>query len=64
MENATLNDVNKTLIILKKEMEYIKRMLEEGNLELEENVKEAVSESRKRDYRKFKTQEQIEQEFL
>ncbi len=64
MEKITLEKVNSNILILKKELDSIKEILEESELELNDGVKGAIVESRKRDVSEFKTQEEIEHKFL
>lgn len=64
MANITLEQVNKNVILIKKELDNIKEILEEDNLELRDEVKVQIEESRKRNISKFKTQEEIEKRFL
>ena len=64
MVNVTLNQVNLNVLDLKKELDYIKLLIEESDLELKDEVKSAIKESRKRPISGFKTQEEIEDKFL
>lgn len=64
MTEVTLEHVNKNVLNLKKELDEIKEMLEESNLELAEEVKVDIEESRKRPASAFKTQKEIEEKFL
>jgi hypothetical protein len=64
MINVTLNQINENILTLRKEVIEIKVLLEESNLELKDEVKGAIKESRKRHLSEFKTQEEIERKFL
>ena len=64
MVEVTLEQVNKNVLLLKEEVEDIKEMLEESALELNEEVKTAVMESRRRPLSEFKSQKEIEKKFL
>ena len=64
MVNVTLNHVNRNVLILKKELDEIKELLEESTLELKDDVKTKIEESRKRPISEFKTQEEMEKKFL
>ena len=64
MEQVTLEQVNKNVLLLKEELDEIKGLLEENNLELTEEVKKEILQSRKKPIREFKTQADIEKKFL
>ena len=64
MANITLNQVNENILSLKKEVDDIKGLLEESNMELRDEVKNEIKESRKRSISEFKTQNEIEKKFL
>ena len=64
MEQITLEKVNENILILKKEVDEIKEMLEESDLELKDEVKAQIEESRKKSISDFKSQEEIEKKFL
>ena len=64
MAQITLEQANKNILKLKEEMEEIKELIEESNLELRDEVKAQIKESRKRPISEFKTQEEIEKKFL
>jgi len=64
MNQITLEQVNQNVLNLKKEMDEIKELLEESNLELKDEVKVQIEESRKRPISGFKSQEDIEKKFL
>ena len=63
METITLEQVNKNILNLKRELEEIKELLEESNMELTDEVKTQIMESRKRPASEFKSQEEIEKKF-
>ena len=64
MTQVTLEQVNKNVLELKKEVDDIKELLEEATLELTDEVKACIEESRRRPIATFKTQEEIEKKFL
>ena len=64
MAEVTLKKINENIIGLKKELDYIKEILEESNLELRDEIKKQIDESRKRPISDFKTQDEIEKKFL
>lgn len=64
MVEVTLEKINENVLILKKEVDEIKEMLEESDLELKGEVKAQIEESRKRPVSEFKSQEEIEKKFL
>ena len=64
MENVTLNEINRNVLMIKRELDYLKMLIEESELELSDDVIVAIEESRKKDTGKFKTQSEIEDEFL
>jgi hypothetical protein len=64
MAEVTLEQVNKNVLELKKELDEVKELLEESTLEFAEEVKAQVERSRKRPISEFKTQEEIEKKFL
>ncbi|MEK6907052.1 MAG: hypothetical protein AABW45_00850 [Nanoarchaeota archaeon] len=63
MEMVTLQKINENVLSLKKELEDIKEILEEGTLDLRDGVKLQIKESRKRPLKEFKTQKEIEKKF-
>ena len=64
MAQITLQEVNKNILLLKKEMDEIKDLLQESDLELTDAVKAQIEHSRKRSPSEFKTQEELEKQFL
>ncbi|MDO8537540.1 MAG: hypothetical protein Q7S21_01520 [archaeon] len=64
MEKVTLEQVNRNVLSLKKEMDELKELLEERELELTDKVKSQIIESRKRPISEFKSQKEIEKKFL
>lgn len=64
MAEVTLEQVNKNILIVKKEIDEIKELIKESNLELKDEVKAQIKKSRKRPVSEFKTQEEIEKKFL
>lgn len=61
---VTLEQVNDNILSLKREIDDIKELLEEANLNLTDEVKARIEESRKRPVSEFKTQREIEKKFL
>ena len=64
MAKVTLEQVNRNILVLKEEMDEVKQLLVESNLELTDEVKSQIEESRKRPSSEFKSQEEIEKKFL
>ena len=64
MEKVTLEELNKNILNVKEELDEIKGIIEESNLELRDEVKVQILESRKRKESEFKTQKEIEKKFL
>ncbi len=64
MENLALDNINKNLVLLRREVETIKEILEEDNLELADDVKREIEESRKRSISEFISQKEMEKKFL
>ena len=64
MSEVTLQEVNENILSLKREMDDIKELLEEANLELRDEVKLQIEESRKRPVSEFKSQKELEKKFL
>jgi len=64
MEQITLEQVNNNVLVLKREIEDIKDILEEDDLELKDEVKTQIEESRRRNSSEFKSQKEIEKKFL
>ena len=64
ISNVTLEQINKNVLMIKKELDEIKELLEESNLELRDDVKKSIEESRNRSVSQFKTQKDIEKRFL
>ena len=64
MEQVNLEQVNKNVLLLKEELDEIKKLLEENDLELAEEAKIQILRSRKRQIHEFKTQAEIEKKFL
>ena len=64
MAGVTLEKINENILGLKKDIDKIKEILEESNLELTEEVKAKITESRKRPIAQFKSQAEIEKKFL
>ena len=64
MANVTLEQINTNILDLKREVDELKELLKETNLELADEVKAQIEESRKRHGSQFKTQKEIEKKFL
>ena len=60
----TLEQVNKNILEVKQELEKIKGYLEEDSMELTDDVKKQIEESRKRPISSMKSQKEIEKKFL
>lgn len=63
MTQVTLEQVNKNVLQIKKELDELKEIVTESNLELTDEVKTAIEASRKRPISTFKTQKEIETKF-
>ena len=61
MENVTLEQINKNIILLGVELERIARIVEEQSLDLEDDLEFEISESRKK--KKFISHEEMIKEF-
>ncbi len=64
MTTVTLEKINENILSLKQELDGIKELLEESRLELRDEVKAEIRESRKRQPSTFKSQEEMEKKFL
>ncbi|MEK6812937.1 MAG: hypothetical protein AABX86_02365 [Nanoarchaeota archaeon] len=64
MVTVTLEQVNKNILDLKKELDEMKEILEESQLPLTQKVQQQLALSRKRHFSQFKTQTEIEKKFL
>ncbi len=64
MEAVTLEQVNENILVLMREVDDIKEILEESSLELTDSVKESIKESRARGHSQFISQEEMEKKFL
>ena len=63
MEEITLKQVNENILTLRRQLDMIREMIEESSLELSEESKDKIIESRNRPISQFKTQEEIEKRF-
>jgi hypothetical protein len=63
-EAITLKEIHKDLKALRKDVKEIKDFIEESSLELSNEAKGQINESRKRDKGEFLSQEEIEKKFL
>jgi hypothetical protein len=63
-EAVSLKDISKDLKALRKEVKEIRDYIEEGGLELSDEAREQIRDSRKRDKKEFLSQEEIEKKFL
>ena len=63
METVTLNQVNQNILFLQREVERIRDLLEEGQLELDESVVKEIEDSRKRQKKEFISHEDMKKEF-
>ncbi len=64
MEKVTLEQVNRNVLSLKREVDELKELLLESHLELTDDVKIAIDESRKKPLSTFRSQQEIEERFL
>jgi len=64
MATVTLEQINENILSLKQEIDEIKELLEESQLELREEVKTQITESRKLPSSEFKSQKEMEKKFL
>lgn len=64
MTAVTLEQINKNILTLKKDVDELKELIAESSLELTDSVKAQIEESRKRPVSQFKTQKDIEKKFL
>lgn len=64
MQAITLKQINRNILLVKREVDDIREMLEESKLELADEVKAQIEESRKRPHSQFRSQEEIEKKFL
>jgi len=63
-EAITLKEIHKDLKALRKDVKEIKDYIEESGLELSDEAKDQINESRKRDKREFLSQEEIAKKYL
>jgi hypothetical protein len=63
MENVTLEQVNRNILKLKEELDGIKDLLEERDLELEDDVIEEIKDSRNRSEDELVSHEDMRKEF-
>ena len=64
MDTVTLKQVNENVLALRHEIDEIKELLEESQMELRDEVKSQIEESRKRPASGFISQEEMEKKFL
>ena len=64
MSTATLEQVNENILAVKQELDEIKDYIKEESMELSDETKNKIDESRKRHISEMKTQEEIERKFL
>lgn len=62
MEHVTLERIHEDLLMIKKEIDYIKAMIEE-DFELADGVVEEIEKSRKRQKKEFVSHEDMKKEF-
>lgn len=62
MGTITLDEIHKDLVKLKKDMEHIKRIIDE-DFELNDDVVKDIRESRKRPKNEFISHEEMKKEF-
>ncbi|MAE43344.1 hypothetical protein CMO93_06215 [Candidatus Woesearchaeota archaeon] len=64
MATVTLETIHKDILSMKKELHEIKSYMKEDELELTDETKKQITESRNRDDSEFISQEEIERKFL
>ena len=64
MQKVTLEQVNRNILSLKKEMDELKELIEENNLDLSEEAKKQIIESRKRPISEFISHNEVKKKFL
>jgi len=62
--STTLDKVNDNITALRKEVNELKQIIEEDRLELADDVKRQIDNSRKRPISEFRTQEYMKKKFL
>ena len=63
MEHITIEHVNKNILLLQREIHRIRKLLEEKELVLEDDVIEDIEESRERSGEDFISHEEMKKEF-
>ncbi len=63
MENMNLEQLNKAVILLKLEIARIKKLLEERDLDVAEDVVYDVEVSREKSHKEFVSHEEMKREF-
>jgi hypothetical protein len=63
MTTDSLDKINDNLAALRKDVDRIKEILSESEMELQDDVKAAIDESRKRDISEFKAHSELEKKF-
>jgi len=63
MENVTLNQINRNVLLLRKEIERVANIVEESYLEIDDKIEGEVNESRGRDSKEFVSHEEMKKEF-
>jgi hypothetical protein len=63
MESHTLSNLNKTVFLLKLEVARLRRLIEEKDLEVVDDISLAVASSRSKKSREFVSHESMRKEF-
>ncbi|MBU0907436.1 MAG: hypothetical protein KKE05_04755 [Nanoarchaeota archaeon] len=63
MENVTLEQVNKNIILLRQEIQKVAEIVEESYLDIEDDLDYEIEESRKNDRKKLISHEEMKKEF-
>lgn len=63
MSEVTLEEVNKNVLIVKRELDAVKELLEESQLELSDEAKLHIEESRKRPVSQFRSLEELKKKY-
>ncbi|MFH1290088.1 MAG: hypothetical protein ABIH92_01640 [Nanoarchaeota archaeon] len=63
MENVTLDQVNRNILLLRKEIKRVASIVEESHLEIDDEVESEVRESRGRDRSELISHEEMKKEF-
>jgi len=64
MDSVTLEKIHEDLLLVKKDLNKIRAHFEEDGLELSDEIKKQIVESRKKPMSRMIPQEEVEKEFL